>query len=158
LLDVYVLETPHVVVGAVIATKIGNPYLALPLAFASHFVLEKVPHWNPHLNTEKDTFGKVTNKSFKIVALDSSLALASGLAIASRQLPDLGRFTIILTACLLSILPDLVEAPYFFLNKESKFIKSWIKFQKSLQVDAKPFWGIATQILTISAALLWIYG
>jgi len=57
-----VLETPHVVVGAAIATKIANPFISLPLAFASHFLLEKVPHWNPHLNTEKkNTAGSVGN-------------------------------------------------------------------------------------------------
>ena len=46
------LETPHVAVGAAIAASIPNPLIAIPLAFASHFALELVPHWNPHLNTE----------------------------------------------------------------------------------------------------------
>ena len=64
------LETPHVIVGAAIATKVVNPALALPLAFGSHFILERVPHWNPHLNTEKNKFGKITVVSTKIVILD----------------------------------------------------------------------------------------
>jgi len=52
------LETPHVLAGAVIAAKVQNPFLAIPLAFASHFILEKVPHWNPHINAEMTKFGR----------------------------------------------------------------------------------------------------
>ncbi|QQS39516.1 hypothetical protein IPM62_02805 [Candidatus Woesebacteria bacterium] len=46
------LETPHAIVGAVIVSKVVNPYLGLSLAFLSHFVLDKVPHWNPKINTD----------------------------------------------------------------------------------------------------------
>ena len=80
------LETPHVVVGAAIATKIANPALALPLAFGSHFILEKIPHWNPHLNTEKSKFGKITKSTTKIVLADSATALILGSFIASQAL------------------------------------------------------------------------
>jgi len=62
-----VLETPHVVVAAAIAVNVANPALAIPLALGSHFVLEKVPHWNPHLNTELKKFGKVSAQSTNIV-------------------------------------------------------------------------------------------
>ena len=150
------LETPHVIVGAAIATKVVNPALAIPLAFGSHFILEKVPHWNPHLNTEVEKFGKPTPKSTKIVILDSSIALISGTFIAYQALPDGMLFLTILMASLASILPDLVEAPYFFLNIKSKLIARWIRFQKSLQVDTTPLPGLATQLITIAAALIWI--
>src|SRR3970282_1079005 len=83
-----VLETPHVIVGAAIATKVVHPALAIPLAFASHFVLEKVPHWNPHLNTEKKKFGKITKKSTIIVVIDTLTSILAGGYIASRVLPD----------------------------------------------------------------------
>ena len=65
-----VLETPHVVVGAAIATKVLHPALAIPLAFGSHFILEKVPHWNPHLNSETEKFGRPTRQSTYIVIAD----------------------------------------------------------------------------------------
>ncbi|MGD8743990.1 MAG: hypothetical protein PVJ52_00150 [Candidatus Woesebacteria bacterium] len=150
------LETPHVVVGAAIATKIPNPYVSIPLAFASHFVLEKVPHWNPHLNTELGKYGKVTRKSRVIVTIDATLALLFGITIASRALPDTLHFLTIISACLFSILPDLVEAPYFFLGYRSERIKKWIGFQKSLQVDWDFLPGTLTQIITFVAALWWI--
>ncbi|OGM13733.1 hypothetical protein A3A76_02420 [Candidatus Woesebacteria bacterium RIFCSPLOWO2_01_FULL_39_23] len=150
------LETPHVIVGAVIASKVGNPYLAIPLAFISHFVLEKVPHWNPHLNVETVKFGKVTSQSFRLVLLDSFIALISGLTIASWSLPNATQALTIIGASFFAVLPDLVEAPYFFLNWKNNLIKKWIGFQKSLQVDTTPAWGLLTQTITILTALWWL--
>src|SRR3990170_7115636 len=129
------LETPHVIVGAAIATKVANPALAIPLAFTSHFLLEKIPHWNPHLFTETKKFGKPTKASTVIVAIDAVLALASGFYIAQRVIPDYKHAFTILLACLAAILPDLIEAPYFFLNLKAEVIKKWILLQKSIQED-----------------------
>ena len=150
------LETPHVFVGAAIATQIPNPFIAIPLVFASHFVLETVPHWNPHLNTETKKFGKPTRESTLITSADSLIALISGSFIAWRALPNTGTSILILACCLTSVLPDLIEGPYFFLKMRSEWAKKWILFQKSFQNDTTPFWGILTQLLTIFAAILWI--
>lgn len=37
--------TNHIVTGAVIAGAVQQPVLAVPLAFASHFVLDSLPHF-----------------------------------------------------------------------------------------------------------------
>lgn len=150
------LETPHVIIGAAIATKVGNPLLALPLAFMSHFVLEKVPHWNPHLNTETKKYGKPTRRSTIITTIDAATALVTGTYLASRALPNINHAATIFFACFFSILPDLIEAPYFFLKIRSESIKNWIKFQKSLQVDTNFYFGMLTQVITIAAAIWWI--
>jgi hypothetical protein len=150
------LETPHVFIGAAIASKIPNPLISLPLALASHFILEKVPHWNPHLNQETEKYGRPTKKSTLITAIDSATALISGSLIAFQALPNTAHFFTILTACFLSALPDLVEAPYFFLGWRNKIMAKWIKWQKSIQIDTSPALGLLTQILTILAALWWI--
>ncbi|MFO7948501.1 MAG: hypothetical protein R6V19_16985 [Armatimonadota bacterium] len=43
------MATPHMLTGAVIgSTMPRRPWLALPLAFASHFVLDVVPHVDSH--------------------------------------------------------------------------------------------------------------
>lgn len=151
------LETPHVIVGAAIATKVVHPALAIPLAFGSHFLLEKIPHWNPHLNTETEKYGKPTRRSTQIVILDTTLALAAGFFIASRVLPDTAHAVTILVACFTASLPDIVEGPYFFLNMRHELIKKWIKFQKSIQLDADIVPGLLTQVITIVAAFWWIF-
>lgn len=150
------LETPHVIVGAAIAIKLGNPALAIPLAFGSHFILEKVPHWNPHINTEKRTYGKITQKSKNIIMADTGLALISGFYIASRTLPNTAQFWTVIIASFFSVLPDVIEGPYYFFNFKNNFIDKWIKFQKSLQNDTNVIPGLITQIITIAAALVWI--
>lgn len=151
------LETPHVVVGAAIATKIANPYLSLPLSFLSHFLLERVPHWNPHLNKEIKEHGHITILSTAIVIGDVAASLILGTYIASLKLPDYGYSATILIACFLSVLPDVVEGPYFFFKMKYPLIIPWIKFQKSLQADTGILLGIATQLITIAAALYWIF-
>ncbi len=151
------LETPHVIVGAAIAIKVVHPALAIPLAFGSHFLLEKIPHWNPHLNTETEKYGKPTRRSTQIVILDTTLALAAGFFIASKVLPDTAHAVTILAACLAAALPDIVEGPYFFLNMRHELIKKWIKFQKSIQVDMDIVPGLLTQVITIAAAFWWIF-
>lgn len=151
------LETPHALLGAAIAVKLGNPALSIPIAFASHFVLERVPHWNPHLNYETEKYGKPTKKSTAIVIIDSSLALGLGSAIAFSQFPNITMVIGTLLSSFAAVLPDLIEAPYFFLNiRNNKYIKRWIKFQKSIQIDAPPFLGLLTQTLTIAAIFLWL--
>jgi hypothetical protein len=152
-----VLETPHVVVGAAIAMKVVNPALAIPLALGSHFVLDRIPHWNPHLNTEVKENGKPTKKSSVIVIIDACTALALGFFIAFRVLPNTSHAIIILAASFASVLPDVIEGPYFFLGIKSKFIKKWISFQKSIQVNTTIVPGLLTQVITIVAAFWWIF-
>ena len=151
------LETPHAVVGAAIAASVANPVIGLPLAFASHFVLDKVPHWNPHLNTELKKHGKVSKNSSSIILADTGLAFLLSLLIASSALPDTNRFIVIMLGAFAGILPDLVEAPYYFLKKRSDWIMRWIKFQKSIQVDTTLVPGLSTQIITVMAALFWVF-
>lgn len=150
------IETPHVVVGAAIAMKVANPALALPLALGSHFVLDKVPHWNPHLLTETKKFGKPSKRSTFIVATDIITSIIIGISIARLALPDTTRLLTVIAACFLSVLPDIVEGPYFFLNFRPKLIERWIKYQRSFQVNVNFIPGMLTQILTVAASLWWI--
>lgn len=148
------LETPHVLVGVAIATKIPNPIISIPLALASHFVLEGLPHWNPHLYTETEKYGQPTRKSTLFTAVDSSIALTTGSLIAFSHLPDLAfAFTIFFSA-FAAVLPDVIEAPYLYLKYRKPWLKKYILWQRSIQADAQPFWGLFTQILIIIAALL----
>jgi len=39
------LLTPHILVGAAVASKFSNPLLGILFAFLSHFLLDSIPHW-----------------------------------------------------------------------------------------------------------------
>ena len=152
------LETPHVVVGAAIALKVANPALALPLALGSHFILDKIPHWNPHTYTETQKYGKPTKSSTIIATADSLLALGSGIFIASTVLPRLDTFFLIIIACFLSVLPDVSKAPYYYLKNRSNLLVKWVALERSMQVETKNvYYGMTTQIAVIVAALWWIF-
>jgi hypothetical protein len=151
-----VLETPHVIVGAAIAARVSNPFLAIPLAFLSHFALELVPHWNPHINTEIKTHGHITKESMRVMYFDSFLALASG-TFLSFAAPSPHGPIVSLIACFASVLPDVIEAPYFLFHYKHKFLLMWLRFQKSLQNDADPLPGLLTQGAFSMAALWWMF-
>ena len=151
------LETPHVALGAAIAFKIGNPYLAIPLALTSHFILERVPHWNPHLNTEMKKYGHLTNKTRLIIAVDTTLALGLGIIIALKALPNSSLSLLVIASSFTAILPNLMESPYFIFGIKNKYIQKWISLQKKIQIDATPFWGILTQIIVLASTLYWIF-
>ncbi len=150
------LETPHVIVAAAIAAKTGNPLLAVSLSFLSHFVLDKTPHWNPHLTTSEVKIRNFDRNTLFIVITDSLAALIAGLLIAMSFLPDQRKFLLVIMCSFVAILPDLIEAPYIFLNKKSSWAKKWLSFQKRHQNNTNVVWGIATQVLVIIGAMGWI--
>lgn len=150
------LELPHAVVGAAIAYKVGNPALALPLSFLSHFALDLIPHWNPHLNCEMKQYGHITKRTRWIIAADVVVSLVAGGYIASLAYPDAKREVIILLGAFMGVLPDVAEAPFFFFKSKSGFFKKLISFQSKIQFDA-PFWpGVVSQILLLAATFWWI--
>src|SRR5258708_30495601 len=116
------LETPHVAVGVAIASKIPNPFISIPLAFASHFLLDVTPHWNPHINREIKKFGHPTKKSVAIIRADSTIALVLGTSIAIHALPDVHQFLNIMAFCFVSVLPDVLVAPYYFFYRKNHVI------------------------------------
>lgn len=149
------LETPHAALGAVIATSTGNPLLALPLSLFSHFLLEPLPHWNPHTYTEVTTRGKLSRPTVMIVWADALTALGLGLWIASRSLPDVKKSLLIIFSCFFAVLPDLVEAPFFFLGVKNSWITRLIKFQRSIQFDVSPFPGLVFQAILVLIFINW---
>ena len=151
------LELPHAVLGAAIATKIPNPWLALPLAFLSHFPLDLIPHWNPSLYTETKQYGRPTRKSTFLVAIDVFLSLGAGALIASRALPNLAQASLIILACFAAVALDVIEGFYFFLGVRTQWLENLINFQRSFQkrLPLKP--GLLIQGLIILISFLVIY-
>lgn len=150
------LETPHVAVGVAIATKIPNPFIAIPLAFLSHFVLDKIPHWNPHLYTETKRMGKPSAKSTTIAIFDIGAAFVLGSFFAYKALPDTKMSILILVCSFASVLSDVIKYPFYYFKFRPKWLVKWVNFERSLQVDTNAFWGLINQALVIGASIWWI--
>ncbi len=152
------LQTPHVIVGTAIAIKVGNPYLAIPLALASHFVLDRVPHWNPHTYTEAMKFGIPKKQTILLVLIDIGLAFGLGLLIASQFLPDYRRVLIILLAAFAAVLPDIAKYPFFLFKKARKGLyKKYVDWERSMQTDVSLAPGVLTQLSIIVVGAWWLF-
>lgn len=144
------LETPHVALGVAIASAIPNPLISIPLALGSHFLLDMVPHWNPHLNTEMKTYGRLTNKTLAIIVFDLVVAFVLTCFLAQGNIN-------IYFAAFASLLPDVAEGPYFLFGWRNKYLDVVLRFQRSIQSSANIFWGLLTQFLVIAGSLYWIF-
>lgn len=151
------LETPHVAVGAAIAAKVANPYAAVILSFASHFVLDKIPHWNPHFYTETAKTGKPKKKSTALALIDIGVALVVGCSVAYSFLPDWKKALLVVACSLASVLSDVVKAPFYYLKIRDGILKRWVDLERSIQVEVPAIPGIITQLSIIIASLVWIY-
>lgn len=150
------LESPHVAVGAAIATKVVHPALAIPLAFGSHFVLDRIPHWNPHTFTETQKHGRPTNKTSLFAFADSLFALVIGFYFAYRALPNTNLAILVVTASFFSVLPDVSKIPYYYFNVKKGLLKKWVILERTLQVETKNIaLGLATQAALIAASAWW---
>lgn len=151
------LTIPHAIVGVAIVSQVPSAIVSLPLAFMSHFVLDMVPHWNPHLNTEIKKYGKVTKLSKFIIYADSTIAVTITLLL-SLFLSERGLISpfLVFAGAFMGVMPDLMEFPYFFLGARDKISKTLLKFQKSIQTDVSPLPGILTQIALVLFSLIWI--
>lgn len=144
------LELPHAAVGAAIVTKIPNPLVSIPLAIASHFVLDMIPHWNPHFFTETQKNGHPSKKStqFAIAEFGIALAVLTVISITVGPLAFIGGFA--------AMLPDLLKIPYFFLKKRTGVSKKYVLWERSIQNDTKPIPGLINQGTIVLAAILWL--
>ena len=146
------LELPHAMVGAAIVTLIPNPLISLPLALASHFITDYVPHWNPHLNVEKQTLGRFKTESIILIVIDCLLAIILGTYIAVNS----GNFWLVIAGCFLAVAPDVVEIPHFFLNLKIAWVEKLLKFQKGHQWNVPIVWGMLSQAIVVALCLYFI--
>ncbi len=136
------LETPHALVGMVIATAIPNPLISLPLCFLSHFGVDMLPHWNWKPDTRPLSLLGIVLDLILLEILVGYLAFQSPL-----QLNLAG-------GAFFAILPDLLEAPYIFFGFDNRYLKKLCDFQQSIQNKTSVLPGIITQIILSATCLL----
>lgn len=133
--------TGHAVIGTVIAAKIGNPYLALPIAFLSHYAADAFPHWDTGTNQKQKT--RIALWVQSVIDVGISLILPYFL------IQFLNPTTNLLYVYLMVItaqLPDWGAAPYFFLNMKFPPF-SWV-YRSQLYFDNRldQPWGVILQV------------
>lgn len=144
--------TNHMLAGALVAVAVKQPLLAVPLAFASHFVLDSLPHFGypNHMG-----FGEALKKRLTIVMLGYDV-----LALILLILLFADKVSLLIVSCAFTaITPDLVWLyRYFFF--ERKGLPSprgpITKFHQWVQWGERP-WGIAVEVIFFSVGALTLY-
>lgn len=136
----------HVVAGALIATAIAQPVVAIPLAFASHFVMDALPHYG---DTNKASW---LNRNFKYI-LTVDLLLAS-VFILTIVLLQPASWVLLAVCAIIAVSPDILWLPYFLadLKHEQKEHSKLAKFLKWIQWGERP-WGIYLEVLVLGGLL-----
>lgn len=150
------LTTPHVLTGIVIANKVKPLWLAMLASFASHQILDLIPHDDfDLLGDEKDGKSKVIlfqdgklNINWRTLVIFLDAAMAGSLAIYfGIKFHDPIRY---LLCAGLSIWSDLIRSMIYFLNWKPKFVKSVDKLDsKFFHNNERSFWGKAVQIAIV---------
>jgi hypothetical protein len=151
------LLTPHTIVGIAIATNIPNPYIAVILSFLSHFLGDKVPHWDFYSNTKKEE--RVVGWRPIAVMGDLAVGVAVGVAFTCyfywvKNDPLLA--ATVFFSGIASVLPDALSSLSIVGGKEGKFLKVLNSIQSKMQFQAPLPWGILTQIIVILLSLFLI--
>lgn len=142
----------HMIFGALIASKIQNPFWAVILAFLSHYFLDFIPHNEYPIENMRKGLRKESLPDILRITLDflSGILLIS---IFTNMAP------VILTAVFFSILPDGFTVlssvfPNKFLKLHDNLHRKKIHFLKKKKIFA--FWKIFSQvsIIIISVSLL----
>ncbi len=144
--------TSHALIGASLASIITNPIIGIPVAIASHFAADLVPHWDAGTNHRQKSALRL-----KIEAtLDVLLGFALVLILFRTQ--TLASPVYMFSMVIAAQLPDWLEAPsWMFGLKVPPF--SWVdwlghKLQSRMQLP----WGLVTQVVIVGLLVLFALG
>lgn len=145
------LSIAHGPTGAFIASKISNPYISIPIILASHFLEDRIPHWDvgqgltSQKKSKKAAFFQELLFDFPLSVLLVYLLFQMGHPFDWR--PWLGWF--------FGLLPDFLEFPYLFLNSRGPLIKKFAAFHTWChRSTSSRLWGLLPQFLVLLTILL----
>ncbi len=155
----------HAVVGAAIANLMPTqPVLGFVAGFASHFILDSIPHWDYHLASSHNDEANPLNNDLVInrhfigdlvkIACDGLLGLALvWLALSWHMLAD--RWFILYLGAIGGMLPDALQFAYMKIRREPltslQRFHMWI--HTNVKLDQRPLIGIGSQIIIIIISL-----
>ena len=155
--------TTHAIVGGAIASLMpAHPWLGLSLAFASHFLLDALPHWdypirsssiNPKVAARMKYDGELFTDLFTIGG-DAALGIVVALTLFNTQTPP--GYLLALGGACAGILPDALQFAYMrFPHQPLTSIQrfhEWIYTTRGM--SKRPLLGLTSQIALVIAFVL----
>ena len=118
----------HGAIGAIVASKFPNhPILAFCLAFASHFILDMIPHWDYHLKTTSKSDSDPLSRELPMgrdLVIDLFKAVLDFLIGLTVSLLLLASFNNIYTVLLIligvagGVMPDFLQLVYRLVDRK----------------------------------------
>jgi hypothetical protein len=145
--------TTHAIVGAAIASVIpAYPTLAIAAAFASHFLLDAIPHWDYPILSDSLNPDVAAAMKYDRALLADVFRIGSdamlGIALALLLLAKPSDLAVLLCSATAAILPDALQFAYIRFPHEPLIslqrFHSWIHASRSL--SARPILGLSAQI------------
>lgn len=142
--------SPHASVGAAIGVIVPNPLLVVPLAIASHYLLDTVPHWQETLAPYEPTY-----KTY--IRLPVDIFLAAGIIVLIIHIHP-NALTSIWAGAIAANIPDLDSVLLLWPQILKKgLIKKYWDWHCRIQNETSSWLGVWTQTLTIGFAFLVAY-
>jgi len=141
--------TGHAIIGTVIAAKIADPVLAAPLALASHFLADALPHWDTGYHREQKSKRKFFIQSFA----DVTIGFAASYALIVAFFPETN-LTYAFFMILIAQGPDWLTAPYLFFDMKFPPFSWFYKVQKLFDTHLGMPWGFINQVAIVSSVII----
>lgn len=140
------LSIAHALTGVFIADTLPSPWLFIPLALISHFVLDHIHHYDAGTGLHED------KRRLYVAAIWAFLDLVGAvvfIALIWRQTPTHFTWQIWLAA-FVAILPDLLESTELFFHRPLKILQPLYSFHEYIHRSIKNrFWGLLTQVILV---------
>lgn len=150
-----ILSTHAVVGGAIASLLPSHPELAITAAFASHFVIDAIPHWDYPLRSivvgpgqkTKLAISKPLLRDIVVIAMDGCVGLVLALALFA---PPATLSTVALCA-IAAMLPDPLQFAHSLYPREP--LKTLQRFHRWMHTRRQLKWpiGVASQIALVAA-------
>lgn len=143
------MATPHALVGALIAEKVGNPAIGIPVAFFSHFLFDLVPHWDWGWHPGETVSRIIDPTKKKQIFIESTLDVMIGFILTYAIFGNRVNTTYLFFMILAAQGPDWLTVPYWLFRKNFFPLNLVVAAQHKLQLHARLPWGLLNQAAAV---------
>jgi hypothetical protein len=143
------LVAPHIATGVTLGIVIGDPILVVPIAIASHFLLDSVPHWQETMAPYDPTW-----KTYLRIPIDFGIGICI-VALALHFQPQYSA-TILLGAFFASA-PDLDVLVIAFPWLKKGIVEAYWNWHCKIQREITSLWGVTTQLVVLAISCITIF-
>lgn len=140
------LSVAHAATGALIASKLPNPLIYIPLAVAAHFLEDWIPHWD--VGTGLTNGKRTKTAAFVMEIVDLILTVVMIYFFWQNQSPVWQ--THVWFGALAALSPDLLATPNMFLGWQLPILKHLDKFHDKVHFSTPNIVvGLLPQVLVL---------